>query len=197
MAETQYYDVPLPTIDADFNSWGLKNNVLHEAWDGALASPTNTIKGRNDSGTGPHENLTPAEVAAMLPAFTGDSGSGGVKALVPAPAAGDALAAKVLRADGTWGSEIKARGTFNGLTGATVSGRNITVSRSSAGQYVATISPAMPDANYQPMIQCRDTVSPFAATVTALKSTTQFGFNTVIIGGSLSDPTEISLVVLG
>lgn len=39
---------------------------------------------------------------ALLAAFTGDSGSGGVKGLVPAPAAGDAAATKFLKADGTW-----------------------------------------------------------------------------------------------
>jgi len=35
-------------------------------------------------------------------AFVGDSGSGGTKGLVPAPAAGDAAASKFLSADGTW-----------------------------------------------------------------------------------------------
>jgi hypothetical protein len=34
--------------------------------------------------------------------FVGDSGSGGVQGLVPAPAAGDAAALKYLKADGTW-----------------------------------------------------------------------------------------------
>lgn len=34
--------------------------------------------------------------------FTGDSGSGGVEGLVPAPAAGDAALKKLLGADGTW-----------------------------------------------------------------------------------------------
>lgn len=34
--------------------------------------------------------------------FIGDSGAGGVKGLVPAPAAGDAAAGKFLKADGTW-----------------------------------------------------------------------------------------------
>ncbi|MES2136999.1 MAG: hypothetical protein V4502_08075 [Pseudomonadota bacterium] len=35
-------------------------------------------------------------------AFGGDSGSGGTKGAVPAPAAGDAAAGKYLKADGTW-----------------------------------------------------------------------------------------------
>lgn len=34
--------------------------------------------------------------------LTGDSGSGGIAGLVPAPAAGDAAAGKYLKADGTW-----------------------------------------------------------------------------------------------
>lgn len=35
-------------------------------------------------------------------AFTGDSGSGGLEGLVPAPAAGDSAAGKFLKADGQW-----------------------------------------------------------------------------------------------
>jgi hypothetical protein len=42
----------------------------------------------------------------MLDAMVGDSGSGGTKGLVPAPAAGDAAAFKFLMADGTWVSAI-------------------------------------------------------------------------------------------
>lgn len=38
----------------------------------------------------------------QVKAFTGDSGSGGVIGLVPAPSAGDAAASKFLKADGTW-----------------------------------------------------------------------------------------------
>lgn len=43
-----------------------------------------------------------AAQTALLSAFTGDSGSGGVKGLVPAPASGDTAANKFLKADGTW-----------------------------------------------------------------------------------------------
>lgn len=42
------------------------------------------------------------ETADNLPAFTGDTGTGGLKGVVPAPAAGDAAANKYLKADGTW-----------------------------------------------------------------------------------------------
>lgn len=39
---------------------------------------------------------------ALLSNVVGDSGAGGTKGLVPAPAAGDAAAGKYLKADGTW-----------------------------------------------------------------------------------------------
>ena len=62
-----------------------------------------TVIGRAASaGTGAPTALTAAQATAIMNAFTGDSGAGGVKGLVPAPAAGDAAAVKVLCADGTW-----------------------------------------------------------------------------------------------
>lgn len=45
---------------------------------------------------------TAATATALLDAFVGDSGSGGTKGLVPAPASGDAAANKYLKANGTW-----------------------------------------------------------------------------------------------
>lgn len=52
----------------------------------------------------------------LFSAFTGDSGSGGIKGLVPAPAAGDTLAGKVLGAAGNWVKNI-----FYGTAVATTS----------------------------------------------------------------------------
>jgi hypothetical protein len=67
-----------------------------------LADPNiNAIFGWDDV-AGAYENLTAAEATAVLNAFVGDSGAGGTKGLVPAPAAGDAAASKFLKADGTW-----------------------------------------------------------------------------------------------
>jgi hypothetical protein len=65
-----------------------------------------------DSGT-----LVPA---AQLPAMVGDSGSGGTKGAVPAPAAGDGAALKVLHADGTWAA-------VSGAAGGTVTSVALTV----------------------------------------------------------------------
>lgn len=61
---------------------------------------TATIKGRITGSTGDPEDLSVAQVTSMLDAFVGDSGSGGTKGLVPAPAIGDAT--KFLKGDGTW-----------------------------------------------------------------------------------------------
>ena len=65
--------------------------------------PQSTIKGRAaGGGTGVPINLTASEATDILNAFTGDTGTGGVKGLVPAPASGDS--GKFLKGDGTWGS---------------------------------------------------------------------------------------------
>ena len=63
---------------------------------------TARIKGRTTAGTGDPEDLTGTQTTALLDAVVGDSGSGGTKGLVPAPAAGDGAAGKYLKADGTW-----------------------------------------------------------------------------------------------
>lgn len=49
---------------------------------------------------------TAALATAQLVNVVGDSGSGGTKGLVPAPAAGDAAASKFLKADGTWAAPV-------------------------------------------------------------------------------------------
>jgi hypothetical protein len=62
-----------------------------------------TIKGRAvGAGTGDPTDLTATQATAILNNVVGDSGSGGTKGLVPAPAAGDAAAGKFLKADGTF-----------------------------------------------------------------------------------------------
>jgi type V secretory pathway adhesin AidA len=64
--------------------------------------PTLSFKGRLTAGTGAVENLTATQATSILNVFQGDTGSGGLKGLVPSPAAGDAAANKFLKADGTW-----------------------------------------------------------------------------------------------
>jgi hypothetical protein len=62
-----------------------------------------TIKGRAaGAGTGDPTDLTATQATAILNAVVGDSGAGGTKGLVPAPAAGDAAAGKFLDAAGAF-----------------------------------------------------------------------------------------------
>lgn len=61
------------------------------------------IKGRPaGGGTGPPVDLTSAQATAILDVMVGDSGSGGTKGMVSAPAAGDAAAGKVWGAGAAW-----------------------------------------------------------------------------------------------
>lgn len=67
--------------------------ITATGFSGSGASLTSLNASSINSGTVP---------AANLPAMVGDSGSGGTRGAVPAPAAGDAAAGKFLKADGTW-----------------------------------------------------------------------------------------------
>lgn len=87
---------------------------------GLTATTDNFIQSKSSAWA----SRTPTQVTADLIAFTGDSGSGGVKGLVPAPAAGDAAASKFLKADGTWaasssGSTWTLIGTLATTSGTT------------------------------------------------------------------------------
>ena len=65
-------------------------------------APAMTIKGNNTAGTANELDLTAAQVVAMLPPFTGDSGTGGVQGDVPAPPALSYSAGDYLSASGSW-----------------------------------------------------------------------------------------------
>ncbi|WP_072370689.1 DUF2793 domain-containing protein [Hyphomicrobium sp. NDB2Meth4] len=75
----------------------------------ASLSPSNDDVLQRKSGS--WTNRTPAQLTADLSAFTGDSGSGGIKGLVPAPTAGDAAGGKFLRADGSWAAPAGGGGS--------------------------------------------------------------------------------------
>lgn len=79
------------------------------------------IKGRaSGAGTGAPTDLTGTQATVILDAMVGDSGAGGTKGLVPAPAAGDAAASKFLKADGTW--TAPPGGAPSGAAGGDLSG---------------------------------------------------------------------------
>lgn len=80
------------TIDPDVVTYAKLQNV----------SATSRVLGRITGGAGDTEELTGTQATTLLDNLVGDSGAGGTKGLVPAPAAGDAAALKFLKADATW-----------------------------------------------------------------------------------------------
>lgn len=123
---------------------------------------TARIKGRVTSGTGDVEDLTGTEATTLLDDFVGDSGSGGTKGLVPAPASGDAASGKFLSAAGGWtvpagAGDVTGPGSstdngfvrFNGTTGkviknsaATIVNADVDAAAAIAFSKLATLSSA-------------------------------------------------------
>jgi len=83
-----------------------------------------TIKGNNTGSSASPSDLTGTQVTAELDIFVGDSGSGGTKGLVPAPASGDSAAGKFLKADGTW-AVVAGGGIVTDTGPATLSNKNL------------------------------------------------------------------------
>jgi hypothetical protein len=79
---------------------------------------TGSFVGRVTAGTGDIEQLSAAQATSLLNAFTGDSGSGGLKGLVPAPSIGDA--GKYLDGDGTFTTTNTAFNKNFGTSAGTV-----------------------------------------------------------------------------
>ena len=79
-------------------------------------------------------------IPAATGVFTGDSGAGGTSGLVPAPAAGDALANKFLKADGTWA--VTPTGSGSGATDLSATETATTVSIASSTGAAAMIPAA-------------------------------------------------------
>lgn len=110
---------------------------------------TATFKGRTTAGTGDPEDLSATQATALLNAFTGDSGTGGLKGLVPAPAAGDAAANKFLSAAGTWQPLQRPKSSKVDLADGDLS---------KAVVFTTPLSGALALA-YTPVVSFRDTVS--------------------------------------
>jgi hypothetical protein len=109
---------------------GAGTGITVNADDVALANMAqSTIKGRAaGAGTGAPTDLTATEATAILDAFVGDSGAGGTKGLVPAPATGDA--SRFLRGDGTFaaipgGGDLLAANNLSDVADAATAFANI------------------------------------------------------------------------
>lgn len=160
----------VPTVGGDEDVWGAENNAK---WATARAdllalstTPANSLKGNNTGAPQGVDDLTTAQVAAMLPAVVGDTGTGGTKGLVPAPAAGDAAGEKYLNADGTWGVPRPfAFAKINGSTGAIVKGVNVTSVSKATGTYDVLLTTAAADADYT--IQATARIASASGTATA------------------------------
>lgn len=202
MPNTPNHNANLPTVGADDSTWGTENNGTHNFWDALLSGAQNTILGRVASGSGPMKQLSQAEATSALAAMVGDSGSGGTKGMVPAPASGDAAARKTLGAGATWITpDIRALGRFDGTTGATVDARGVSVSRTGTGLYTVTLSPAMADADY--LIQVHVETTFLTAGQPSINTKTASGFNIDTRRNNPSgtesdpyDPTFLSIVIL-
>lgn len=75
------------------------------------------VSDTTDAASGTTKKCTLTNLNKGLPAFTGDSGSGGVKGLVPAPAAGDAAAGKFLNAAGGYSAPTGGSGGIGDVVG--------------------------------------------------------------------------------
>lgn len=153
MPTTTNHGVNLPTVGADFDEWGTENNTAHQAWDTLTSGAQNTVLGRVAASSGPYTQLTATQLTTIPNAVVGDTGTGGTKGMVPAPAAGDAAARKFLMASGAWvADERKAWAVFTGATGALVAGRNVSISRAGQGDYDITFTTALASTDYAVML---------------------------------------------
>lgn len=108
-------------------AWVIASNGSFNPTNGAIVSgplldsmmqtmSARTIKGNKLESSATPTNLSPDDINVMLPIMTGDSGGGGVKGLVPPPAAGDAAARRYLGADGLWSVPPAANGMSNPMS---------------------------------------------------------------------------------
>jgi len=94
----------LPALTTDVTTSGCAASIANNAVTNAKAAQmaAHTFKGNNTGSTANASDLTATQLTAELNVMVGDSGSGGTKGLVPAAGAGDAVAGKFLKADGTF-----------------------------------------------------------------------------------------------
>ena len=85
-------------------------------------------------------NRTAAASTALLSGFSGDAGTGGAKGLVPAPAAGDGAARKVLGASGNWEDPRLPGGIVANLPAAGQAGRRRYVTDATVTTFASVVA---------------------------------------------------------
>lgn len=132
-------NMPALTGDVTTSAGAVATTIVANAVTLAKMAQIATLRilGRVTASTGNVESLTGTQATTILDAFVGDSGSGGTKGIVPAPAAGDAAAGKFLKADGAWGA-------VSGAAGGTVTSVSVVTANGVSGSVAnATSTPAI------------------------------------------------------
>lgn len=196
----------VPVVGADEDTWGTKNNAKWATakvdLDALALTPANRIKGNNTGSPQGVDDLTGAQVTAMLDAAAGATQStAGTKGMVPAAAAGDQH--KVLTGAGTFQAGYgRAFGCV--ITNTNVNGSQPTFTNgvnvaslsvlTVAGALTActiTFTNALPNATYA--VHVTTNGNPGADSSDASYGTKTTSSVVVYWGNAAGNPTEISV----
>lgn len=132
-AENGVYEVAAtPARFSQFDAWDDYPGAIVTVQEGTANADTTWLCTSNTGGTLETTALAFSKFTQTLDAMVGDSGSGGTKGLVPAPASGDAAGLKFLKADGTWAVPA---GTSSGASGGLAKLATQTASSSSSLEF--------------------------------------------------------------
>jgi hypothetical protein len=195
-------DLAAGVLDTDLSSVSASDDTVPSAkatkaaLDGkqALDSDLTTIAGLTattdnflQSKSSAWASRTPTQVTADLIAMVGDSGSGGTKGLVPAPATGDAT--KYLKGDGTWGAiagggdALKADPLSQFAATTSLQLKNTISDETGSGALVFATSPAL--------------VTPDLGTPSAATLTNATGLPIAGLATSTTSPIGVGSIELG
>lgn len=129
---------------------GASETDIDLATNGVLLSKLQALNptvflGNSSGSPGNVSQLSATTATSMLNSFVGDSGSGGTKGLVPAPAAGDAAAGKVLGAGGTWITPSAGGGGVTNVVVSSNTTHSISANNKKGIIVTATSTQTLPD----------------------------------------------------